>query len=110
MWFTSFALAIDDRVDSLVHYEWLGVPYRYPVRDYKQPRHRSASTTSIPIIQTMMISQDEASVDKSDTVSDNPLDPAHQPYNNSPPPPIRSPNPVKAPPSNLQNLSDVHSP
>ena len=58
MWFTSFTLTIEKRVEKLVCYESLDILYRYLVRYYRQPRHRSISTIYILITQPTMISQD----------------------------------------------------
>ena len=59
MWFFSFSLTADDRVDNLVFYKFIGGPYRLIKRDYKQPLHKSEINTYIPTTKPTMISQEK---------------------------------------------------
>ena len=57
MWFLSFTLTVDDRIDNLVPYEPLVIPYRLVKRYYNYPKHRSATNTSINTTKPTLISQ-----------------------------------------------------
>ena len=74
MWFPYFALTIDDRLYNLVNYEYLGIMYKYVLREYKQSKLKSVSSTSIPTTKSMLIPQDESSLDTSGKELDTPQD------------------------------------
>ena len=74
MWFPYFALTIDDRLYNLVNYEYLGIMYKYVLREYKQSKLKSVSSTSITTTKSMLIPQDESSLDTSGKELDTPQD------------------------------------
>ena len=59
MWFPSFYLTVEDRVDNLVTYESMGIPYRIIKRDYKKPRHKAEKNRPLTTTNPTMISQEE---------------------------------------------------
>ena len=63
MWFPSSSLTIDDKLEDLVAYEYMGIPYKYVMRDYRKPRPKSTFSTNIMVTQPTLISQDEPYVD-----------------------------------------------
>ena len=58
MWFPSFDITADYRVDNLVTYESMGIPYRFVKKEYKKPLHKAVSNTSMTSIQPTPISQE----------------------------------------------------
>ena len=67
MWFSSFALTVDNRFYNLVSYDYMLRPYRLIKRYYKHPIHKASTNTSLPINNPTIISQDNNTKDASVT-------------------------------------------